>query len=498
MSSYSSSSAFEKKTLVGLWWIPNQEKKCYGTLYFDLDGEQKLCVIGELEDYNVANCSELPRYSIIHGICRDEGQIKYVTILDATCIRRLTPMLHRDILSEIDISFRYVWIGTNFYDNRDDIVFSSFYFGLNNLEIWCDTTHIFSATFDGQSNKISAEMTIPDPIVFFVDENVTISVVYREQPPDSRIGQTESTIRCVPQIRISANKGSMPYYGDNDSFEHYLFFIFHLFEIFFWGQTFFFCMNGYKAVISSERGIIPFMIQEELLFSRDITLKQRKKLLIPDNVLFPYQVIKSNLSDLVLAFHQNYQKTRVILDSVLSSICTTSYGMDSLPLLMFSMEGLQQIFFHSLGEGTSPENISDYTAFDSMKEQIIQLCNTEDQKAFVKRTISWRKTFRDRLLTILLDQKDVFSFLDDDVCNSLANDLKKIRNDAAHSDERDLNQILTPLYRGQLSFVQFLHVAIIMKVCGVSAETIRCRFENYYNYPFREMSEILRNHYVPN
>ena len=44
---------------------------------------------------------------------------------------------------------------------------------------------------------------------------------------------------------------------------------------------------------------------------------------------------------------------------------------------MFSMEGLQQIFFQSLGEGTSPENISDYTAFDSMKEQMMGLSRTD-------------------------------------------------------------------------------------------------------------------------
>ena len=39
MADFSPSLTFEKKTFVGLWWIPGQEHKCYGTLSFDIDGE---------------------------------------------------------------------------------------------------------------------------------------------------------------------------------------------------------------------------------------------------------------------------------------------------------------------------------------------------------------------------------------------------------------------------------------------------------------------------
>ena len=164
-------------------------------------------------------------------------------------------------------------------------------------------------------------------------------------------------------------------------------------------------------------------------------------------------------------------------------------------LLLFSIEGLQQIFYPSLGEKQSPENISDYTAFESMREQIVQLCITDDQKAFVKKNIYWIKIFRDRLFAILIDQKDVFSFLDDDICSSLADDLKKIRNDAAHSDEREFNPMLPPLYFGQLLFVQYLHIAIILKKCGLPAEVLKTCFEGLFNVQFREMSAFLRSHY---
>ena len=495
MSDFSSSSAFEKKTLVGLWWIPGQERQCYGTLYFDLDGEQKLYVLGQLEDDKEASLSKLPRYDIIHGACREDNQIKYVTILDAICINRSIPLAHRERLSENYISFHNVWIGTELYNRKEDIVFSSFCFRMNNLEIWHDTSNRFSSKFDEHLKRISAEITTPEPLNLFSDENVTITVDYWKEAPGFRIGQTESTIRCIPQIHIFSNNGSMPYYGDNESFEYYFFMIFQLFELFFWGQTFFFSMRGYLKEQSLESNQFTVHVQEELFFTRDITLKQRKHLLIPDNVLFPYYSIEDNLPELIFSFQQYYKRLKVILDSVLSSISSTSYGMNSLPLLLFSIEGLQQIFYHSLGEGSSPENCAEYTAFNSVKEQIIQLCNTDDQKKIVKENIYWKKTFRDRLFAILIDQKDVFSFLDDEMCNSLADNLKKIRNDAAHSDEREFKQLLSPLYFGQLSFVQFLHVAIIMKACGLSSETIKKRFDHFFNSPFREMSAILRNHY---
>ena len=490
-----SSNAFEKKKLVGEWWLPNQEKKCYGTLYFDLDGEQKLCIIGDLDDRDFSNSPKLPKYAIIHGACWDDGLIRAVTVLDAKCIRRLAPGVHGELLSENDIAFQDVWIGAECYKNKEDIFFSTFCFRLNNLEMWYETSSIFSVNYGGPSNKISAEVTVPEPIDFFSDENVTISLDFWNQPPSSCVGQTESIIRCVPQICISAKKGRMPYYGDKESFEYYFFMIFQLFELFFFGQTFFFSMRGQIPISASGGMAIPFLFQEELLFARDISLKQRKEVLLPDYVLFPYQAIKNNLSVLVLNFHQNYKRISVILDSALSSICTTSYGLNSLPLLLFSMEGLQQTFYHSLGEKESEENKADSSAFEAKKEQIIQLCYTEEQKSFVKQEIRWRKTFRDRLLAILIDQKVVFSFLDDDLCNSLAKDLTKIRNNAAHSGERELAQILSPLYRSQVFFVQFLHVAIIMEACGLPAQVIKSCFENSFNSILRDISAILRNHY---
>jgi hypothetical protein len=495
MSDFSSSSAFEKKTLVGVWSIPGQRRKCYGTLHFELDGEQKLSIIGDLGDFDYSHFSRLPEFDVIHGACREDGQIKCVTIFDAKYSRRSTPRPYGDMLSESDITFQDVWIGAGFYDKREDIVFSSFSFGLNNIEMWHNTSNFFSRNYDSKKNSISTEMTIPDPIDFFSDDKVTISVAYWNQESGFGAGQTESTIRCIPYISISAKKGNMPYYGEEESFEFYFLMIFQLFQLLFLGQTFFFCMYGHISLSTSRKKTIPLLFREELLFARDITLKQRTKFFLPDNVLFPYQSIKDNLPNLISNFQRYYKKLRVVLDSAISSICATSHGMNSLPLLLFSMEGLQQIFYHSLGEGTSEENAVEYSSFNSMRDQIVQCCKTKEQKSFVKREISWKKSFRDRLFAILLDQKEVFSFLDDDMCSSLADDLKKIRNDAAHSDEREFFQKLPPLYRGQLIFVQFLHIAIILKFCGLSSAVIKSRFDNHLIFPFREMSAILRSHY---
>ena len=496
MSIFSSSSAFEKKKLVGEWWIPNQEKRCFGSLYFDLDGEQKLCIAGNFDNCTFFESSRVRGYDVIHGICRVGNTINNVTVLDAVYTNHSMSMNHEASISESTLSFQDVWIGTELYDSRDDIVFSSFYFGLNNLAIWHDFSRNFTSEVDDRSKTITAKLVVPEPITFFSDENVAISIDYGKQLPDRRIGQTESTIRCAPQIRISANNGSLPYYGKAGSFEHYLFFVFQMFELFIWGQTFFFCMRGYLEKDSSEGNNKLFPVCEELLFPRDITSKQRKTMSAQDDVMFSYPVIKNCLSDLAMNFHHFYNSLRVILDSALSSICRSSYGLNSLPLLLFSVEGLQQIFYHSLGESTSPENISDYTAFDSLKQEIIQLCNTNELKSFAKREIRWGKSFRDRLFAIFLDLKAVFSFFDDDICNSLAKDLTKLRNDAAHSDERDFDQILTPLYRSQHFFVQFLHIAIIMKACGLPPEIIRRRFE--VNYLYQSTSAFLRDHYATN
>lgn len=271
MTDYSPSRTFEKKTLIGLWWIPDQEHKCYGTLSFDINGEQSLRIIGSFEERFL---EDLPEYKVIHGICKDEKENVQVTIFNASAIHISQPLLNeRNALSQTVIIFQSICIGNTLYSSQDDVRFASFSFGLKNLEIWQDERCAFSTNFDVGEKKVSAEMNVPAPIPIFSDEYVSVSVNYWYQIPVSSLGQTESTMRYSPLIFIKSNAGTLQYYGNKNSFSYYISWIFQLFELLMTGHTFPFCLHGYGPVPQEE----PWkQVQMEILYSRDITMKQRK------------------------------------------------------------------------------------------------------------------------------------------------------------------------------------------------------------------------------
>ena len=493
MQNFSPSKMFEKRRYQGIWWIPGSDTKCYGTLFFDIDGEQKLCLIGNIEEENPLSFVVNSRFRTIHGECWINRKLTCVTVFDAVCINLTTNLLDTKALPESTLSFSELWIGNVHYNTREDISFSVVYFGLNNLEKWKNDKGVFVSTIEEHLKSVSTDMKTPESIVLFSDEKVTISIDYIKQFPQLSIGQTEYTISCTPSIRISAKNGSLPYYGNEGTFEYYSLFMYHLFSLFLFGQTFFFCMHGYQSAPQGDLSIQP--IQEELLYARDITAKQRKSIHLLQDVLFPYCVIKDCLEVFIVSFHREYKRMRIVLETLLSSIQSSSYTTESLPRLLYSLEGLQQLFYHSLGEGRSPENIENYTLFNETKNKIVQLCDTEDLKRFVRENIHWKKTFRDRLFYILMDNRNIFDFLNDSISGRLSDDFKKIRNDAAHSNERDSSFIDYTLLLHQVFFVHFLHIAIIMKTFGVSPEEIKSRLKTTFRCYFDATMEYLRNHY---
>lgn len=489
MADFSPSSTFEKKTLVGLWWIPEQKRQCYGTLYFDMDGKQELHIMGYFEEKFPGYMTE---YKVIHGLCEIGKQKKKVTIFHSWITRITQQLFDEPNVSKTVISFGDIWIGNCYWDSPEDVQFASFYFGLNNLESWQDERNTFSVDFDSEFKKISTEMKLPEPISIFSDEYVSISIDYWRQAPGFSTGQLESTMRYCPQLFIKANEGILQYYGDRGSYRFYLSWIFQLFELFMTGHTFPFCLHG-NGFVPQEKSTP--QIRSDMLYSRDITMKQRKEIQ-PCEILFPCRKIKEYLFELSDNFQKSYNKMGTILETLCSSLCTTTHNTHSLPNLLYTLEGLQQLFYHSLGEKDSPRNQKNYESFTAQKNAVIEKCDTKDLKKFVKEEIAWRVTFRDRLYAMLLDVSSIFQFLDEALCDKVANDLKKIRNAGAHSDDREQDNLNIHLLFRKIQFVQFLQIAIILKSCGLPAETIKECFENSYPREFNAMANELKDHYT--
>jgi hypothetical protein len=489
MDDFSPARTFAKKTLVGLWWIPGQEHKCYGTLSFDIDGEQRLRIMGYFEEKYPES---LVKYNVIHGLCQTDNKKVKITIFHAWASRMPAPFPGEQRVSETVISFNDVWIGNCYYNSQEDVSFASFSLGMNNLENWLDERKIFSADFDNGLKRVSAEMNVPDPIPFFSDEYVSISIDYWKQAPGLGTGQTECSMRCRPLIYIKSKVNPLQYYGEKASYEFYISLIFQLFELFMKGHTFPFCLSGHGPVPLEKPGQ---QVRMEILYSRNITVKQRKAI-PPHEVLFPCKKIKDYLFVLSENFQKHYAEMGNILEVLCSSLCTSSYNLYSLPTLLFSLEGTQQLFYHSLGEKDSPSNKENYEAFEKQRNAVIEKCDTATLKKFVKDEIRWRATFRDRLHGMLSDVCSIFQLLNEDTCDKIANDLKNLRNAGAHSNSKGQGNLNIHLLLLKIQFVQFLHVAIILKSCGLPCEVIKDCFENSYPNTFRVMSEELKKHYA--
>ena len=283
----------------------------------------------------------------------------------------------------------------------------------------------------------------------------------------------------------------MRYYGDTASYAFYISWIFQLIELLMKGHTFPFYLRGY---LPQENPL--FHVQVEILQSRDITIKQREEVQ-PHGILFPCKKIKDYLPELSDNFQRNYEKMGNILEVLCSSLCTSSYNLYSLPNLLFTLEGVQQLFYHSLGKKDSPINKENYEAFDNKKQAVIEKCGDDDNlKSFVEKEICWRATFRDRLCRMLSDVSSIFPFLDGNTCEKVAKDLKLLRDAGAHSDSREQKNLNIHLLLRKIHFVQFLHIAIILKSCGLPDEVIKDCFENSHPREFQAMSEDLKKHYT--
>ena len=468
-----SASAFKVKTFTGKWWIPGSEHHCYGTLTFDISGEQHLKIIGFLEGKYPG---EIQNYAVLHGYCQMDNKTYYVTLFNAYHTHLANHLMSEHNISESIVEFREVWIGNRLYDSKDDVQFASFSFGIHNLENWHDVRKVFSADLNKSPAVTVATMTLPSEIKLFEDDKVTIEITYNCHTPGSCLGQLATSMSYCPIISINSKNDLLPYYGDNASFEYYWYCVYKFFELLLDGYTYFFDLCGLGKIPAIS------IMQEnmELIFSRNIKAKQRKHIM-PYQILMPYDNIKSVIFETFAGF-MNYQKEiSNVLENLFTFTTTNTYHINPLPSLLFALEGLQRTFYNRFGESSSDENRADYADFESKKKDIISSC-PEGLHSFIKQNLRWQVSFQERLYRILKEYTTVFPVLSDYVCAEMSKELKEIRNQSAHGDDRK-KVSWTAVFR-LTRFVEYLQYAIILHNCGMSKKTIKECFEScqYSNY----------------
>ncbi len=480
-----SASAFKVKTLTGKWWIPGSEHHCYGILTFDVTGEQQLKIIDFLEGKYPG---KLQHYKVLHGYCQMGNKVYCVTLFNAWHTHLSGPLMSEQNICENIIEFQDIWFGTTFYKKKDDVQFASFSFGIHNLENWQDERSVFSASIDNSPTITTATMTLPPGINLFEDDNVRIEVTYYCCTPGFCEGQLSTSIRYCPIISINCKNDLLPYYGEKISFEYYWYCVYEFFELLLDGNTYFFNLRGLGEM--PEIGIRQEKM--ELLFSRPINPKQRKNI-SPHQILIPYRKINDVLFDTFRGFMNCQKDIRGILENLFTFTTTNTYHINPLPSLLFALEGLQRIFYNKFGESKSEENRVYYEEFESKKATIISSCS-EELHSFIKQNIRWQVPFKERLSKMLREYTTVFPVITDDVCEKLSKELKKLRNQSAHCDNRD--DVSWDLIFKLTRFVEFFHYAIILHNCGMSQEIIKKCLEDCYLSNYKAITEFISERYA--
>ena len=480
-----SASAFKVKTFTGKWWIPGSEHHCYGTLTFDISGEQHLKIIGFLEGKYPG---ELQKYEVLHGYCQMDNKTYRVTLFNAWHTYLSGPMLNGQDICENTIVFQDIWIGNRFYDKRDDVKFSSFTLGIHNLENWQDERGVFDANIDQMPAVTEIKMTLPAEIKLFEDENVIIDIGYSYHGPGFCEGQLSTSMRYCPLICIQSKNDLLPYYGEKVSFEYYWYCVYEFFELLLDGHTYFFDLRGLGKIpeirVNQER--------MELLYSRPINPKQRMNV-SPHQILMPYKKIKDSLCGTFSGFMNCQNDIMGILENLFTFTTTNTYHINPLPSLLFALEGLQRIFYRKFGVGSFDENKADYTDFENKKNAIISCCS-EDLHSFIKQKLSWQVPFQKRLYRMIKEYSAVFTTISDDVCEKLSKELKDIRNQSAHCDNRE--EISWGIIFNLTRFVEYFHYAIILHNCGMPQETIKNCFESCHPYNFNDIMKFISTRYA--
>lgn len=480
-----STSVFKIRTLTGKWWIPGSEHHCYGTLTFDISGEQHLKIIGFLEGKYPGT---LQKYEVLHGYCQLDNKTYRVTLFNAwhTNLSGLT--LNGEDICENIIEFQDLWLGTRFYDKQDDVKFASFSFGIHNLENWQDARTVFSTDINKSPAKTAITMALPPNIKLFEDKNVTIELTYICHLPGSCLGQLSSSISYCPVISIDSKNNLLPYYGEKASFEYYWYCVYKFFELLLDGYAYFFNLQGFGKIPE-----ISIMQEKmELIFSRNIKSKQRKHIM-PYQILMPYDKIKGFIFEAITNFIEYQKDIAGILENLFTFTTTNTYHTNPLPSLLFALEGLQRTFYKRFGESKSLENKEDHADFENKKNTIIS-CSPDELHSFIKENLRWQVSFQERLYRMIKEYKTVFPVISDDVCEKLSKELKDIRNQSAHCDDRE-KVSWSAVFR-LTRFVEYLHYAIILHNCGIPQETIKNCFEECQQYNYGLVVDFISKRYA--
>lgn len=458
-----SSTVLKVKSFSGTWWIPESNQRWYGTLTFEIMGEQSLKIISESEELLLTQDDSS---KIFHGNCIVDGFLKCVTVFHALRTRSSSHENDPNTLWQYVFSVNDIWISNVHYQTWEDVKFTSFSFKMHNLEYWLNEKNVFETQSNDET--ISAAMRRVPVIKLFENETVEIEVNYSYNHPHRETAQLAATISYCPEIKIISKNGDLAFYGQGNSFEYYWQCIYDFICLCLGGYTYFFDMDGCKS--GSEK------VYSTVLFSHDITAKQRKSIDLVQ-IIFPYCEVKNDLQTIINNFFSRYTDIKHICSALITCLYTSRYMPYVLSNLLYGLEGLQQSFYPDLDEPNNAAHSPQEDEYLQKVNTIIALCPPELVQ-FAKDAMMKKVPYYKRVRGMMEDVASFFPFLATrKVIQKLSFEIGQMRITAAHSQVRTEALDTNVIYF--IFFIQYLQIAIIMKALGLAENKIKkCYLNN--------------------
>ena len=458
-----SSTVLKVKSFSGTWWIPESNQRWYGTLTFEIMGEQSLKIISESEELLLTQDDSS---KIFHGNCIVDGFLKCVTVFHALRTRSSSHENDPNTLWQYVFSVNDIWISDVHFLKREDVKFTSFSFEMHNLEYWLNEKNVFKV--QKNSETIAVSMKRLPVIKLFEDENVEIEINYHYNYPYSTLVQLATSMSYCPKIKIISKCGYLPYYGQQNSFEYYWQCIYDFISLCIGGYTYFFNMLGFKG--DTEKNV-----NSKVLFSCDITAKQRKNI-YPSLILFPYCELKDDWEKMIKKFFNQHSQVQHIYAGLQTCLHTFRYVPYMLPNLLYGLEGLQQSFYPDLDDPNNAAHSPQEDEYLQKVNTIIALCPPELVQ-FAKDAMMKKVPYYKRVRGMIEDVASFFPFLATrKVIQKLSFEIGQMRITAAHSQVRTEALDTNVIYF--IFFIQYLQIAIIMKALGLAENKIKKCYSN--------------------
>lgn len=478
---------FKAKTILepiefwGNWRIPQKGKspeELPGLLKFQTNSHGKLVVCGNLTNTPLY---KMETYPVLWGTNVDSH--KAISIFDAFVSRISFIPVHKN--QPVTISFSEYWEGNVFFKNRDDVKFKSISFGINNLEMWHNTSY-YDSTYDDKLNTIKMTYKRPKKVELFEDENVYIYLGYNVSAPGWGYGQNTASIKQTARIVIKSKRGKLlKFYGDSNSYQYYMEMIFYFLSLMIGKNTFIYDINGIRKNAKKENGkVITLGLSATRYFRHNIVDTHLNTLNILD-VALPYYQVKDCLKDAILKYNHYHSKiSRLVFDLVEYQKRWQPIDHHLLSQFIFLFEGIIRTLYKTeVSKYHKTQVLTD--EYENMKNSILANCKNE-QKVWLNNKLPPYPKFReyydvafmalDELFPYMIESKENGTF--STVANNMFKYLKTERTKVAHAIEEPEPDIY--LYFHTISWLHSVLIFAIWKKCEISMEILKSTMKNHY------------------